>query len=120
MLGREAVRLAAVLALVLLLQEPRLRAGLVAHLGIELQLAHLSLEALAFLHRVLLLPQQLLLVECALVEVVHLLLVLAELVLHDQLLLDVVDILLVHVHARTEALVLPMDQHLVLLLLSVQ
>lgn len=116
MLGWETVRLAAVLALLLLLEEPCLCAGLVVYLGVELQLTHLSLETFVFLHHILLLPQQLLLVECALVDVVHLLLILTKLVLHHHLLLDVVDILLAHVHVRVEALVLTMNQHLVLLL----
>ena len=102
MLGWETVRLATVLALLLLLEEPCLRTGLVVDLGVELQLAHLSLESFVFLHHILLLPQQLLLVERALVDVVHLLLALTELVLHHHLLLDVVDILLAHVHVGVE------------------
>lgn len=99
------MRRTAVLALLLLLEEPCLYTGLVVDLGIELQLTHLSLETFVFLHHALLLPQQLLLVECALMNFVHLL-VLTKLVLHHHLLLDVVDVLLAHVHVRAEALVL--------------
>ena len=116
MMGWEAVGLIAVLARRLRLEESCLRAGLVVELRVELQLTHLSLESFVFLRHVLLLPQQLLLLECALVQVVHLLLALTELVLHDHLLLDAVDILLAHVHVGVEAVVLTMEQHLVLLL----
>lgn len=49
MLGLEGVRRGTVLVL---LEEPSLRGGLVVELGVEFQVSHLSLEAFVFLHHI--------------------------------------------------------------------